>query len=308
MELLLTGTSGPLMRFTDTLITEVVRSVGHATPILHRHDPAVENTAITDAVREGKLTAVMLIGDPLSCLCALVDAGHTPLEAARVLTAATAPLALWAGWSVVRLRPDTIVAEAVDTILGSMGLTDGVLPSLSATGWRTSSLADVAASLTEPLPDRSVSAAERALAAEVVAPLFATAATGVPLAVTWSRDCLFWGDHPGEKLPRIIDLTGPARVLAYGPYLHLPPGSWMVRATLAFSPAAIGAPFAIELHGDGLLGRGRFKPGAAGVFAASFPARVRSPHLANEIRVVSEAGAIDGEIGVDHFQLIPGAP
>jgi hypothetical protein len=179
----------------------------------------------------------------------------------------------------------------------------GAQPATQCAGWHAASLAQAATPHTEPATSDSVDEI-MTLADEIVSPLLAAVATGIARDVRWSRDCLFWGDHPGEKLPRRIDLTGPARVLAYGPYVHLPPGRWILKATLAFSPTAVGSPFAIELHGNGLLGKCRFRPPAAGVFAASFVADVRSAHVPNEIRIISENGAIDGEIGIDHIQLV----
>lgn len=309
MELLLTGPPGPLLGFAEKLIIAVAAAAGHPAPTLRHHDPVVEDVAVADAVRNGDLCAVVVIGDPVSCLVALVGSGHTPQEGARALSAAAAALVVWADWMTIRLRPDMTIGEATAAILGGMGIAADTAPAAPITEWdAASSLADVAASLAAPAPDVSGRAAEiQTLAREVVGPLFAAATTGIRQAVTWSRACLFWGDHPGEKLPRIVDLTGPARVLAYGPYFHLPPGGWTVRATLAFSPAAVGTPFAVELRSDALLGQGRFKLGAAGVFAASFPAEVRSAHVPNEIRVITEIGAIDGEIGVDHILLIPRA-
>ena len=292
MPLLLTGTPGPLLGCVETLINELAASASHPAPALQRFDAATDDKAILNAVRDGELRAIVVIDEPLSCLHTLVETGYSPLEAVRVLTAAAAPLAAWAGRHVVRLRPDMTVHEAADAILGAMDLPPGVVPP-----------APNASALAMDSPAARISAMQ-ALVDEVVRPLFAAAA-GMPSAVTWSRACLLWGDHPNEKLPRIIDLTGPARVLAYGPYFHLPTGSWTVCATLAFSPEAVGAPFAIELHGDVLLGRGRFKPPKAGVFTASFAAEIRSATIPNEIRLLNETGAIDGEIGVDHIRLIP---
>ncbi len=301
MRMLLTGTPGPLLEFAERWIAAIVQASGQTAPALRRHDPAIEDEAIADAVRRGDLPAAVVIGDPLSCLSALVGAGHTPVAAARALTAGAAPLAAWADWPVIQLRPDMAAGEAAKALLDGLG----IAAEAPIAGNQAASLAQLAAIGAAPSALSDHLAEIQALADEVVAPLFAAAATGRGAAVRWSRACLIWGDHPGENLPRIIDLTGPARVLAYGPYFYLPPGAWTVCATLAFSPAAVGTPFAVELHSDTLLGQGRFRPGAAGVFAATFPAYVRSAHLANEIRVINEAGAIDGDIGVDHILLTP---
>ena len=141
----------------------------------------------------------------------------------------------------------------------------------------------------------------------VVTPALRYGCTGVRDPVAWPRDCLFWGDNPGTPLPRVLDLTGPARVVAYGPYYALPPGSWTIRATLAFSPASRGMPLALELHGANLIGGVRFAVEQAGLFAASFTVVVPSSREPLELRLITERGAIEGTLGIDRIDLMPGA-
>jgi hypothetical protein len=300
-EIVIAGAPERLLRFVEATLAAVATASGHAGLVVRRHDPAAPDADLANAVAIGAVTGIAVIGDPASSLADCLACGHAPLAAARALTALAAPLVAAPGWTRLRLRPDMTVREATQALLAAL---DWPADAANAGPWDPATPLAACAGL-QPGTDR-LSTEGRALAHEVVEPMFTAAATGTPQAVRWSRDCLFWGDHPDEKLPRVVGLTGPARVLAYGPYLHLPPGVWTVRATLAFSPAAAGAPFAIELHSDALLGRGRFKPASAGVFLASFRADVASAHLANEIRVINENGAIEGDIGVDHVQLHPG--
>ncbi len=279
--MILTGTESPLLETVARLAAAVAAASGVPVPPVRRPGGDLAGRA------------VVAIDDPLAALLALVAGGSKPAIAARALTAQAAPLVAHAG-RVALLRRETTVGTAVAILRAAMGIADAApLP-----GWNAAD--PLAGPPTEDAPPEI-----RALAEEIVRPLFAAAASGVAQPVLWSRHGLFWGDRPDSKLPRVIDLTGPARVLAYGPYCHLPAGSWTLRATLAFSPAAVGVPFAVELHGADLLGRGRITPPAPGVFAASFPALVTDTHVANEIRLRIEAGAIEGEIGVDHVRLVP---
>jgi hypothetical protein len=101
-------------------------------------------------------------------------------------------------------------------------------------------------------------------------------------------------------------MTGPARVLAYGPYYTVPSGRWIVRVTLAFSPSSRGMPLALELHGATTrLGRFEFVAEQPGLFAASFPVVVPSSRDPVELRLCTERGAIEGTIGLDRVELIP---
>jgi hypothetical protein len=303
-EIVVAGAPEPLLRFVEDTLAAVAGACGHAGLVVRRHDPTAPDADLANAVATGAVRGIAVIGDPASSLADCLARGHAPLSAARALTALAAPLVVAPGWTRVRLRPDMTRREATQALLAALDWPAGAADAVTAGPCDAATKLATCAGL-QPDAD-GLSSEGRALAYEVVEPMLAAAATGTPQAVRWSRDCLFWGDHPDEKLPRVVGLTGPARVLAYGPYLHLPPGVWTVRATLAFSPGAAGSPFAVELHSNALLGRGRFKPASAGVFLASFRADVASAHLANEIRVINENGAIEGDIGVDHVQLQPG--
>lgn len=298
---ILIGMQGNLLEPVILLIETVAKVAGQPAPLLLHYDATVPDVEMIGAIERGDICAFAVIDHPLACLSALVETGQAPIDAARALTATAAAVIGLTG-PVVRLQPDMTVGQASDAIRA--GLQFPCRPGGSAGGWPADTRLSELANATRPcLPQYAVEIAT--LSRDVVAPLFGAAATGTQQTVTWPRCSLFWGDHPGQRLPRILDLTGPARVLAYGPYFHLPRGGWTVQATLAFAPGATGAPFAVELHSNTLLGRGRFMPDKAGIFPVSFPVEIGSPYLPNEVRIVSERGAIDGKIGVDHVLLIP---
>ena len=62
----------------------------------------------------------------------------------------------------------------------------------------------------------------------------------------WSRDLFFVGDDPRQPADRPIDITGRIRNLVFGPYIILPPGSWVATVVLGFSREAAEVSYAIE--------------------------------------------------------------
>jgi hypothetical protein len=64
--------------------------------------------------------------------------------------------------------------------------------------------------------------------------------------ITWARDLFFVGDEPLKPADRPIDITGRIRNLVFGPYVILPPGSWVATVVLGFSREAADMSYAIE--------------------------------------------------------------
>jgi hypothetical protein len=106
-------------------------------------------------------------------------------------------------------------------------------------------------------------------------------------------------------VPRVLDLTGPSRVLVYGPYFRLPPGRWTASATIAFSPSCRDTSFTVEIHGSAEISRRLFRVEKPGVFVVSWPVIVPSVWEALEFRLVSQRGAIEGKLGIDRVELVP---
>ena len=154
-------------------------------------------------------------------------------------------------------------------------------------------------------PPPGVSAAADPKLAELLAPALAYARRGERLEQVWPRSVLLDGDHPDQPLPRVIALAGPARNLAYGPYIGFSPGRARLSVVLAVAPTCRHAEMALELHGGGQLGRGYFILTQPGIFAAEIDVMIPSARSALEIRLKSERGAIEGEIGVDHVRITP---
>jgi hypothetical protein len=141
--------------------------------------------------------------------------------------------------------------------------------------------------------------------AELLAPALAYARSGLRTRQVWPRLWLQDGDHHDQSLPRMISLTGPARNLAFGPYIGFSPGPARLAVVLAVAPTCRHAEMAIELHDGTLLGRGIFVLTQPGIFSAEINVVIGSAREELEIRLKNTRGAIEGEIGVDHVSLTP---
>jgi hypothetical protein len=313
MDLLIVGPPGPLLRWACDLVGTAVSAQGIAvaasyvgqgddwqqdsTPTgLRLLTANVLPEALLSASVSGHLPTLKIIDEPARCLAEMRQAGHDLGGSLRHLTACAMSLGKLAG------RENTLLitrddardpAQATRTILAFASLDPLVSEAIPA----TPALEDAVA-----LPQD-----ESELVTAVLMPAFHYAATGTLRPTVWLRSCLYWGDHPGERVPRIIDLTGPARVLVYGPYLHLPAGHWTARATVAFSKACQGASFALELLAGTELGRVRFRVPQAGLFEIACPALVPAEAEPLEMRLVAERGAIEGTLGIDRVELHPEA-
>jgi hypothetical protein len=165
-----------------------------------------------------------------------------------------------------------------------------------------SSIDDLDGLLTEPA---SIPQSLQNLTKTVLAPSIHYGCTGQRVPVVWPRDCLYWGDQPGLPLPRVLELTGPARVLVYGPYYVLPVGTWRIRVTLAVSASACKTPLALELHGAAELARFQFSVDQPGLFVASMVITIRSAREPLECRLTVLRGAIEGQLGLDRIEFTP---
>jgi hypothetical protein len=133
------------------------------------------------------------------CFALAVELARQP--AAVVVTAAT-----------LRDHP----RAALSALLSALGLapvpTEEVLASFEA------SLATAAAREDDPV-------AREALA------IYQDPDQGKPARIWCARTLLRWGDKPDEPPPEVMDITGGARSLVFGPYIYLPPGAWRLTAS-----------------------------------------------------------------------------
>jgi hypothetical protein len=123
----------------------------------------------------------------------------------------------------------------------------------------------------------------------------------------WTRD-LFWRvDDPPQKPAELVDVSGGARCLIYGPYIHLPPGSWSARVVLGFSHEAIGYIFLVDACRANLqLAAVSFQPTAAGVHVTDISFTLgEAAGQGVEIRVMVLSETAKGQLAFGHVVLNP---
>lgn len=118
---------------------------------------------------------------------------------------------------------------------------------------------------------------------------------GLPSMIRWPGDIFLRAGGEGASAFDPVDLTGPARILSFGPYLHLPVGEWLVELRFHVTDNESGNSILIEVtSGSDVLASAYGSLPADGTFAMRVPFSVPSAQMAVEIRCVLATGAIEG--------------
>lgn len=143
-------------------------------------------------------------------------------------------------------------------------------------------------------------------------PLWAAARSGRRPIVSWQREAFLHGDDPGKQLPALVEVAGRERILAYGPYLPLPSGSWTATAYLGFSTdigemsfmleAVVGGP---NVHGRYNIARGFFEVKSGGLFTLDLDFEVPDPLYKIELRLISQDSALWGQAALIEVRFTP---
>ena len=127
--------------------------------------------------------------------------------------------------------------------------------------------------------------------------LYATGIPAIGATADWPTS-LFSFDRRNDANPTnpaIQDLTGPPRILVYGPYITLPPGVWRARIRFVVDSAAARHQYRLEWGDQGAFAEHRFKPGRAGFYELTIDFRWTAA-APSEVRLVLANGAIDGTL------------
>lgn len=115
----------------------------------------------------------------------------------------------------------------------------------------------------------------------------------------WPRGLFFGTDRTGAlthtRVTEVIELVGPARLLCYGPYLHLPPGEWILNTSFEVSGNYSGNELLLEVIAghEVLIHRPALLP-IQGRFSFEIPFSVEEPREPIVLRVWMRQGAIEG--------------
>jgi len=278
------------------------------------------SSSLAHIIRAARLPVIAFLDEPVESVRYLKDAlGCSFLEALRAQTAAaTVCGALRDNRSVALINrsaggtTDRVVAQVLDQLgvrvtaatvkrfiekfVGESGA--AALPLENALSRRV--LGYVA-----PGKLVTISSEEAVVIGRMLTPMMLMATRHVVEPICWPSSLFLFGDRPNERAPETAELTGPARIIFYGPYFHLPAGRWLVRMFLGFSQDIFGTPLSIEVHGSTLVAKALVKPQEEGIFQVSFSMVHNRPEDALEVRIRNEEGAIEGRIGLLRIEFLP---
>lgn len=112
----------------------------------------------------------------------------------------------------------------------------------------------------------------------------------------------------GDIAPRSIDVTGRARMLFFGPYIHVPPGRWNLRLVLAFSTELAGSRFMLDVVTTWKrtvkeLGQTLFEA-TEGRYVVQVAFTNVEPGGRLEFRLFSQSSTFDGKISIGYAELV----
>ena len=125
--------------------------------------------------------------------------------------------------------------------------------------------------------------------------------------IVWSRDLFALVADPAKKPTEALDVSGGARCLLYGPYIHLSPGSWNARSVLGFSQEAVGHIFQfIAYLGDRELASTSFQPEAAGIYTAEINFSLsETTGRGVDLRILVLSEFAKGQLAFGHVVVTP---
>ena len=252
-----------------------------------------------------KARFVVALGDPRSAVADLVGSANGDLRTVTRAIANSCPFVMRCASSpgAITIRGYQAGTDAVEAVMAiarhfELTLYDGeaqrIVDELAARGLRYA-----AAPCEDPITTHKL--VEGALTA------YAEWFAGGDLArIIWPRE-LFNADS-SSGLIHALDVSGGTRILIYGPYIHLPAGSWMARVILGFSPEAAGHSFYVDAYSGGqrALAHRSFQPMKAGVYTLDIDFSLDEPSgLGLEIRVFVSSDNARGQLAFGHVILRP---
>jgi hypothetical protein len=123
--------------------------------------------------------------------------------------------------------------------------------------------------------------------------------------LVWNRD-LFIVNDPHKGPMEVLDVSGGARILIYGPYIRLAPGPWVAQVYLGFSADAAGQTFLIDVFAAGQLAATSLRPTRGGALTAELHFFLTERiDQGVEIRVTVPNDDAKGRLAFGHVVLTP---
>ncbi|MGA8757181.1 MAG: hypothetical protein WB611_12805 [Stellaceae bacterium] len=265
---------------------------------------------------QGKRPFVVAIGDPRAALRNLSErAGYDVGGAARAVASSCAAML-----TLTRAPGALVISDgnATDSIAVAAAIADHFEVPTSR-----SEIATIVSELCEAglTPDHDEDSAwwnglgerEQAIVNGALLPYVSHLVTNAELEpFVWEPELFYIFEDPptSSLIPAIrpVDITGRARVLVYGPFINLPPGSWSANVILGFSAEAAGMSFTVEVFAGRQLSHTYVEPADGQIIEANLHFVIdNSVDQPVQIRVVSGRPAFDGRLALGYVTMTPQA-
>lgn len=127
-----------------------------------------------------------------------------------------------------------------------------------------------------------------------------------PLIIT--KEFFLAGDPPHDHVTHPLDMTGRARFIAFGPYMHIPAGAWSLRYVVGFSAEAMGTPCIIDVGvSEGPvyheLTRAHMAVSSRGRMEISLSFEITDPLMPLQVRLLTEKAIFDGRMAIGYAEF-----
>lgn len=153
--------------------------------------------------------------------------------------------------------------------------------------------------------DRLLDDRDKTLIREVCDPLVDIVLGNDDVEIRWDVSFFYDGDKFSLPAPLSLDLVGPARCLYYGPYLHLPEGSYSGVLVLGLSSEIRDTLLRVEVFTNKLDAEFIARARTGGLYSLPIEFDVTDSYQAVQLRIFIDRGEIEGRLGFATTQLTP---
>jgi hypothetical protein len=124
---------------------------------------------------------------------------------------------------------------------------------------------------------------------------YSAIAAGRPFdQMDWPVSLYMSSDHPEGPFPGRVELLGPSRFIAYGPYLHLTAGQWQATVVLEVADNLSGNQLYVDVCAGEILSVITTELPAAGTYTFQIGFEITNPLEPVQLRFRILSGAIEG--------------
>jgi hypothetical protein len=119
----------------------------------------------------------------------------------------------------------------------------------------------------------------------------------------WPVSMFMNSDNPTAPFPGRVELLGPARFIAYGPYLHLTAGQWRANIVFEVADNHSGNQLYVDAYAGEVLSVVTTQLPAQGTYTFQIGFEVRNPLEPVQLRFQILSGAIEGDFTLNSIRL-----